>query len=67
VSANGQSPPPELGQARARFLELVGEIRPEQIRDFRYVPYIADEVLHGRAAFRADPSQEQEEESAGPA
>ena len=27
------------------------------IRDFRYVPYIADEVLHGRAAFRADPNE----------
>ena len=24
------------------------------IRDFRYVPYIADEVLNSRAAFRAD-------------
>ena len=43
--------------------------RVMQIRDFRYVPYIADEVLHGRAAFRADANQEQgqeqgEEESA---
>ena len=27
------------------------------IRDFRYVPYIADEVLHGRAAFRADANE----------
>jgi hypothetical protein len=27
------------------------------IRDFRYMPYIADEVLHGRAAFRADANQ----------
>jgi RNA polymerase sigma factor (sigma-70 family) len=25
------------------------------IRDFRYVPYIADEILLGRATFRADP------------
>jgi hypothetical protein len=29
------------------------------IRDFRYVPYIADEVLHGRAAFRADQKDEE--------
>jgi NAD(P)-dependent dehydrogenase (short-subunit alcohol dehydrogenase family) len=28
-----------------------------QIRDFRYVPYLADEVLHGRAAFRADSNE----------
>ena len=26
--------------------------RVTQIRDFRYVPYIADEVVQGRAAFR---------------
>jgi len=26
-----------------------------QIRDFRYVPYVADEVAAGRAAFVADP------------
>jgi RNA polymerase sigma-70 factor, ECF subfamily len=29
--------------------------RVVQIRDFRYVPYIADEVVQGRASFRADP------------
>ena len=28
--------------------------RVVQIRDFRYVPYITDEVLQGRASFRAD-------------
>ncbi|HVT09113.1 MAG TPA: sigma-70 family RNA polymerase sigma factor [Polyangia bacterium] len=28
--------------------------RVARIRDFRYVPYIADEVLQGRATFRAD-------------
>jgi len=60
VSANGQSPPPELGQARARFLELVGEIRPEQIRDFRYVPYIADELGRGAATFEATDASSEE-------
>ncbi|MFL5304201.1 MAG: sigma-70 family RNA polymerase sigma factor [Polyangia bacterium] len=29
--------------------------RVVQIRDFRYVPYIADEVVQGRAAFRPEP------------
>jgi hypothetical protein len=33
--------------------------RVTQIRDFRYVPYIADEVLHGRAAFRPDANEEE--------
>ena len=35
------------------LLEWRGD-RVAVIRDFRYVPYIADEVLLGRATFRAD-------------
>ncbi|MEP6654330.1 MAG: sigma-70 family RNA polymerase sigma factor [Myxococcales bacterium] len=31
--------------------------RVVQVRDFRYVPYIADEVLQGRASFRADTNE----------
>ncbi|MES1204982.1 MAG: sigma-70 family RNA polymerase sigma factor [Pseudomonadota bacterium] len=33
--------------------------RVVQIRDFRYVPYIADEVVQGRALFRADIDDEE--------
>jgi len=44
VSANGQSPPPELGQARARFLELVAEIRPEL---HRYCARLTGSVVEG--------------------
>jgi RNA polymerase sigma-70 factor, ECF subfamily len=40
------------------LLEWRGE-RVALIRDFRYVPYIADEVLRGAAAFRADPTNEE--------
>jgi RNA polymerase sigma-70 factor (ECF subfamily) len=35
------------------------------IRDFRYVPYIADEVLLGRATFRVDEDEDQEEDGGG--
>jgi len=44
VSAAGQSPPPELGQARARFLELVGELRPEL---HRYCARLTGSVVEG--------------------
>ena len=44
VSADGQSPPPELGQARARFLELVAEIRPEL---HRYCARLTGSVIEG--------------------
>ena len=44
MSASGQSPPPELGQARARFLELVGEIRPEL---HRYCARLTGSVVEG--------------------
>ena len=44
MSPDGQSPPPELGQARARFLELVGEIRPEL---HRYCARLTGSVVEG--------------------
>ena len=44
MSAFGQSPPPELGQARARFLELVAEIRPEL---HRYCARLTGSVVEG--------------------
>jgi RNA polymerase sigma factor (sigma-70 family) len=44
VSSDGQSPPPELGQARARFLELVGELRPEL---HRYCARLTGSVVDG--------------------
>ena len=44
MSIDGQSPPPELGQARARFLELVGEIRPEL---HRYCARLTGSVVEG--------------------
>jgi RNA polymerase sigma-70 factor, ECF subfamily len=44
VSADGQSPPPELGQARARFLDMVGEIRPEL---HRYCARLTGSVVEG--------------------
>ena len=44
MSTDGHSPPPELGQARARFLELVGEIRPEL---HRYCARLTGSVIEG--------------------
>jgi RNA polymerase sigma-70 factor (ECF subfamily) len=44
VSPEGRSPPPELGEARARFLELVGEIRPEL---HRYCARLTGSVVEG--------------------
>ena len=44
MSSDGQSPPPELGHARARFLELVGEIRPEL---HRYCARLTGSVVEG--------------------
>ena len=44
MSSDGQSPPPELGQARARFLELVGEIRPEL---HRYCARLTGSIVEG--------------------
>jgi RNA polymerase sigma-70 factor, ECF subfamily len=35
------------------------DARVALIRDFRYVPYIADEVAHGAAAFRPDATNEE--------
>ena len=44
MSPDGRSPPPELGEARARFLELVGEIRPEL---HRYCARLTGSVVDG--------------------
>jgi RNA polymerase sigma-70 factor, ECF subfamily len=44
VSAESQSPPPELGQARARFMELVAEIRPEL---HRYCARLTGSIVDG--------------------
>jgi len=44
VSGERDSPPPELGQARARFLELVAEIRPEL---HRYCARLTGSVVDG--------------------
>jgi RNA polymerase sigma-70 factor (ECF subfamily) len=44
VSAGGGQPPRELGEARARFLELVAEIRPEL---HRYCARLTGSVVEG--------------------
>jgi RNA polymerase sigma-70 factor, ECF subfamily len=44
VSLGGNSPPRELGEARARFLELVAEIRPEL---HRYCARLTGSVVEG--------------------
>jgi RNA polymerase sigma factor (sigma-70 family) len=44
VSAESQSPPPELGQARARFMDLVAEIRPEL---HRYCARLTGSIVDG--------------------
>jgi RNA polymerase sigma-70 factor (ECF subfamily) len=44
VSAGGGEPPRELGEARARFLELVAEIRPEL---HRYCARLTGSVIDG--------------------
>jgi RNA polymerase sigma factor (sigma-70 family) len=44
VSPGGPSPPRELGEARARFLELVAEIRPEL---HRYCARLTGSVVEG--------------------
>jgi len=44
VSAGGGQPPRELGEARARFLELVSEIRPEL---HRYCARLTGSVVEG--------------------
>ena len=44
MSPDGHGPPPELGQARARFLELVAEIRPEL---HRYCARLTGSIIEG--------------------
>lgn len=44
MTGGGSSPPPELAQARARFLELVAEIRPEL---HRYCARLTGSVVDG--------------------
>jgi RNA polymerase sigma-70 factor (ECF subfamily) len=44
VSGAGESPPPELGVARARFLELVAELRPEL---HRYCARLTGSIVDG--------------------
>jgi len=44
VSGESQSPPPELGQARARFMDLVAEIRPEL---HRYCARLTGSIVDG--------------------
>ncbi len=44
MSPGGNSPPRELGEARARFLELVAEIRPEL---HRYCARLTGSVIEG--------------------
>ena len=44
MTADGRTPPPELAQARARFLDLVGGIRPEL---HRYCARLTGSVIDG--------------------
>ncbi len=44
MTGEGRSPPPELAEARARFLDLVGEIRPEL---HRYCARLTGSVIDG--------------------